>query len=242
MAAVLVLCGLTSAAATDPRKPDPPRSSAWLALLPDGEAKRKFILDCTGCHQFDEKIARPQGSPRTEAQWVEAVTRIDVLPRGSAARVGGSPQRRVVSITLRNRLSTVALTAGYRVATEGDWAGARGEAIFTRIRGPRRFNVALRVRDEDRLREVPDFSWIRLGPPPDRLPLNAILRDEVRDGMRIRLARAEVLNCQLEQPLSLAQRRNARSTSRHCAAGARPEDQDRLRDGPAGPCRARRVR
>ena len=61
-----------------------------------------------------------------------------------------------------------------------------------------------------RLREAPDFSWIRLGPPPDRLPLNATLRDQVRDGMRIRLARAEVLNCQLEQPLSLAQRRNAR--------------------------------
>jgi len=84
---------------------------------------------------------------------VEAVTRIDVLPRGSAARVGGAPQRRVVSITLRNRFSTVALTAGYRVATEGDWAGARGEAIFTRIRGPQRFNVALRARDEDRLLE-----------------------------------------------------------------------------------------
>jgi len=84
---------------------------------------------------------------------VEAVTRIDILPRGSAARVGGAPQRRVVSITLRNRFSTVALTAGYRVATEGDWAGARGEAIFTRIRGPRRFNVAFRARDEDRLLE-----------------------------------------------------------------------------------------
>jgi hypothetical protein len=56
--------------------PAPPRSSAWLSLLPEGEAKRKFILDCTGCHQFDEKIARPQGQPRTEAQWVEAVTRM----------------------------------------------------------------------------------------------------------------------------------------------------------------------
>ena len=55
---------------------DPPRSAAWLSLLPDGETKRKFILDCTGCHQFDEKIARPQGAPRTEAQWVEAVQRM----------------------------------------------------------------------------------------------------------------------------------------------------------------------
>lgn len=55
---------------------DPPRSAAWLSLLPDGETKRKFILDCTGCHQFDEKIARPGGEPRTEAQWLEAVTRM----------------------------------------------------------------------------------------------------------------------------------------------------------------------
>ena len=84
---------------------------------------------------------------------VEAVTRVDVLPRGSAARVGGPPQRRIVSITLRNQLRTVAATAGYRIATEGDWAARRGEAIFTRIHGPRRFNVALRVRDEDRLLE-----------------------------------------------------------------------------------------
>jgi virginiamycin B lyase len=55
---------------------DPPRSSAWLAGLPDGEAKRKFILDCTGCHQFDEKIALVSGRPRTEAEWEEAVTRM----------------------------------------------------------------------------------------------------------------------------------------------------------------------
>jgi virginiamycin B lyase len=51
-------------------------SSAWLSRLPDGEAKRKFILDCTGCHQFDEKIARIGGRPRTEREWAEAVTRM----------------------------------------------------------------------------------------------------------------------------------------------------------------------
>jgi virginiamycin B lyase len=62
--------------ATPPNATDPARSSAWLSRLPDGEAKRKFILDCTGCHQFDEKIARPQGTPRTEGQWAEAVTRM----------------------------------------------------------------------------------------------------------------------------------------------------------------------
>jgi virginiamycin B lyase len=59
-----------------PAAADPARSSAWLARLPEGEVKRKFILDCTGCHQFDEKIARPQGTPRTESEWVEAVSRM----------------------------------------------------------------------------------------------------------------------------------------------------------------------
>lgn len=53
-----------------------PSSSAWLAQLPDGEVKRKFILDCTGCHQFDAKIALAGGRPRTRAEWVEAVTRM----------------------------------------------------------------------------------------------------------------------------------------------------------------------
>jgi hypothetical protein len=28
-------------------------SSAFLNTLPDGEDKRSFILDCTGCHQFN---------------------------------------------------------------------------------------------------------------------------------------------------------------------------------------------
>ena len=61
--------------AAGPGEP-PARSSGWLARLPDGESKRKFLLDCTGCHQFDEHIARPGGRPRSEAGWVEAVTRM----------------------------------------------------------------------------------------------------------------------------------------------------------------------
>ncbi len=51
-------------------------SSDWLSLLPDGEAKRKFVLDCTGCHQFDGKIALKNGRGRTETEWVEAVSRM----------------------------------------------------------------------------------------------------------------------------------------------------------------------
>ena len=53
-----------------------PPSSAWLAQLPDGPEKRQFIIDCTGCHQFDVVRTLPGGSARTEAQWAEAVRRM----------------------------------------------------------------------------------------------------------------------------------------------------------------------
>jgi streptogramin lyase len=49
------------------------RSSDWLGLLPDGEEKRRFILDCTGCHQLDDQVARPAGVARTAAQFNERI-------------------------------------------------------------------------------------------------------------------------------------------------------------------------
>lgn len=33
-------------------------ASAFLGLLPDGETKRRFILDCTGCHTLDDRVVR----------------------------------------------------------------------------------------------------------------------------------------------------------------------------------------
>ena len=51
-------------------------SSSWLAMLPDGDAKRRFILDCTGCHQFDERIAYTEGRPRTREEWTAAIARM----------------------------------------------------------------------------------------------------------------------------------------------------------------------
>ncbi|HEX2187492.1 MAG TPA: hypothetical protein VHG51_01280 [Longimicrobiaceae bacterium] len=48
----------------------------WLSLLPEGEEKRRFVLDCTGCHPFDGGIARTQGRARTVAEWEAAVARM----------------------------------------------------------------------------------------------------------------------------------------------------------------------
>jgi hypothetical protein len=74
-----------------------------------------------------------------------------------------------------------------------------------------------------RLREQPVFCWVELvstgvGSEPNALaadfqPKLDALRKDLESGARIRLARAEVLNCKLNQPLSVAQRRNAKPAS-----------------------------
>lgn len=74
-----------------------------------------------------------------------------------------------------------------------------------------------------RLRETPVFCWVRLGPAPDRLPKDPTLRDAVASGTQLRLARAQVLNCKLYQPLSLAQRRNARPAAQPYVASGTGE-------------------
>lgn len=64
--------------AAEPLREPPDSSSArWLALLPDGEEKRRFVLDCTGCHQFHGAIARrADGARRTREEWHAVVTRM----------------------------------------------------------------------------------------------------------------------------------------------------------------------
>jgi hypothetical protein len=77
------------------------------------------------------------------------------------------------------------------------------------------------ARSAVRLRDMPIFCWAELAPSSDLLgaanPLDATrkaklaqLNQDIESGNRIRLARAEVINCQLNQPLSIAERRNAR--------------------------------
>lgn len=51
-------------------------SAWWLGALPDGETKRRFVLDCTGCHQFDSVVVRPGGQPRAQAEWARDIRRM----------------------------------------------------------------------------------------------------------------------------------------------------------------------
>lgn len=44
-------------------------ASRFLGLLPDGEEKRRFILDCTGCHQFDATTVGVDGRFRSRDDW-----------------------------------------------------------------------------------------------------------------------------------------------------------------------------
>jgi streptogramin lyase len=67
---------LLALAAATPRPAGTPRASDWLGLLPSGEAKRKFILDCAGCHHFDATIALDKGAARTRQGWDQAVRRM----------------------------------------------------------------------------------------------------------------------------------------------------------------------
>jgi len=59
-----------------------------------------------------------------------------------------------------------------------------------------------------RLQEAPIFCWAKLD--PQLQPTDPRIRTQIQTGMRILLGRIEVLNCQLNKPVSVVQRRNAR--------------------------------
>jgi virginiamycin B lyase len=66
--------------------PDATRTTSdWLALLPDGETKRRFILDCAGCHPLDDSVMTAAGAPRTREDWTRA---IDLMLSFAGANTG----------------------------------------------------------------------------------------------------------------------------------------------------------
>jgi hypothetical protein len=75
---------------------------------------------------------------------VEAIAKIETLPRGAAQRIGGAAGQRAYNIVLKPSLSNATMTASRETATEGGWSNNRGEALFTSIKGQDRINVTLR--------------------------------------------------------------------------------------------------
>ena len=110
--------------------------------LDDGE-EPVFVVNGERVYDLDDIGAYP----------VEIIKQLQVLPRGSASKVGGSPTQRVFNLTLAKRLRSATVTAAPRTATEGDFHALRGETILTSVDGRRRGNIAFRVRDESSLRE-----------------------------------------------------------------------------------------
>ena len=76
-----------------------------------------------------------------------------------------------------------------------------------------------------RLREEPVLCWLRLvrDSAGNLQTVDSTLRDEVQKGLRITLARVEVLSCKLRQDVSLAERRSARPDRQpYIACGQQP--------------------
>ena len=93
-------------------------ASQLLQLLPDGEEKRRFILDCTGCHAFDARIGAPNGRARTSVQWDSATHRMltyagarSNFPVISAAREPASTAQWLAQWITDASLATVTPTA-----------------------------------------------------------------------------------------------------------------------------------
>ena len=72
-----------------------------------------------------------------------------------------------------------------------------------------------------RLREAPVFCWVRLNDDlTNPQPIDATLKTRIKNNLLILLARVEIFNCQLKQPVSTALRINARpATQPRIAAG-----------------------
>lgn len=48
-------------------------SEQWLALLPDGDMRREFIVNCTTCHSIAASRVLVDGKPRDKAGWLTAI-------------------------------------------------------------------------------------------------------------------------------------------------------------------------
>jgi streptogramin lyase len=54
-------------------------SSHWMDLLPEGELKREFIINCLTCHEIGESRVLVDGKPRDANYWLAAITMMRVI-------------------------------------------------------------------------------------------------------------------------------------------------------------------
>lgn len=120
---------------------------------------------------------RPVSSPEDIADLpAEVISRIEVLPRGSATKVGGQPGQRAYNVVLRPSVRRATLSASHEEATEGGWGNNRGETIFTWVKGQDRANLSIRAARSSRLLEaernfVPRVETVPYSPLGNVLPV-----------------------------------------------------------------------
>ncbi|WP_162935621.1 hypothetical protein [Tsuneonella amylolytica] len=84
---------------------------------------------------------------------VEAATRVQVLSRDAAAKLGLDPSRRVVNVVVKPDLAQVTLSGKAGAATRGDTFQTEGEANFLKLANGNRRSVVLRASHRDPLFE-----------------------------------------------------------------------------------------
>jgi hypothetical protein len=83
----------------------------------------------------------------------EAIRRLEVLPEEVALRFGYPPDQRVINFILKDNFSTVTAAGEYNVPTRGGFTNSEIEAGTTRINGPSRLNLEVKIVDDTMLTE-----------------------------------------------------------------------------------------
>jgi len=101
---------------------------------------------------------------------IEAIRRIEQLPRGAAQRIGGSSNQRAYNVVLKPSVRSATGTASHEFATEGGWNQEKGEALLTYVRDSDRLNLTLRHTDSSLLLE----SERRVTPRTETIPFSIL--------------------------------------------------------------------
>lgn len=136
----------------------------------------EFLDEVQSQNGDDEPVFLVNGELITDIEDIadfpaEAIRQLELLPRGTSQLVGGPANRRVYNLVLKNKVRTATLSAGRRIATEGEWGESKGELILTSIAGRDRLNLTFRARgsnslyesDRDIIQPAPAYPFDRLG-------------------------------------------------------------------------------
>ena len=98
----------------------------FLSMLPENQEKRLFLLDCSGCHVFDARIAYPDGNPRSQAGWQEKATQMHQLfgPRSGFPIISARMSPEQIAAYLSQHIRGVPSTHGAPVGGTSPRAGS----------------------------------------------------------------------------------------------------------------------